>query len=487
MKKFLIILFLFINIGCYSQWKFKHGIKAGVTPIDSICFTGGVLNHYEGTTVNNKGRLPYGFILNGIQVDSISHPPNSWIWYQGTSSSGKPNMLYGMQVGGCATIDSVHVTAPNIDSLYSGGIGYPVNKFIYYADSGVDVGQSLWTITDITRNADTLWIEVNGTMLYKLIGDSDLVYTDYPLVTSPDPLHLAPYGLSVATPTTKTQYITEDTDTLKFNTGGWKFNIDKVVAAAPAYCAQYQAVYNAYSNPPGTDTAAVLNTFVQTLVTAGIWDKLVFVHFEAAKNVTDCKINWINPGTYNLTFSATAPTFAQWHGITGNGGGANNAVANTGFNPSTAGSKYIQDSASIGGYVLTDVDETKYLMGAGSSAPVAWIIASNAGGVSNVGINAGSANDKANSSGNGFFILVREGAAVTKLYQRGTQQGTTITTASTGLSNSNFYILSRNTGSSSTNTVAFDFAATELSSTEVATFNTALETVMDYFGTGVQP
>jgi len=55
----------------------------------------------------------------------------------------------------------------------------------YYAEFGIDVGQTTWTITGIEREADSLWIEVNDTALYQIIGDSTLAFTNRASVVSP--------------------------------------------------------------------------------------------------------------------------------------------------------------------------------------------------------------------------------------------------------------------------------------------------------------
>jgi hypothetical protein len=99
------------------------------------------------------------------------------------------------------------------------GIGY------FYAPDGWEIGNEIWTITDIVRDADSLDITVNDTAFYRLIGDSSQSFTDRTIVNAPSLLTNAPYGFAIHTDTTKTQSIIEDTDTLNINSGGWLFEI----------------------------------------------------------------------------------------------------------------------------------------------------------------------------------------------------------------------------------------------------------------------
>jgi len=116
MKKLIFILLIFISALCYSQTVFNKGIVCGVngTPIDSIILQDGALVHYEGSGTNYS-KFFHGMEINGVYVDSIKKVDDEWIWYRGTSSSGKVGISFGMGIGqDDDVIDSLNVAGNEI-------------------------------------------------------------------------------------------------------------------------------------------------------------------------------------------------------------------------------------------------------------------------------------------------------------------------------------------------------------------------------------
>jgi len=134
MKKLIFILLIFISALCYSQTVFNKGIVCGVngTPIDSIILQDGALVHYEGSGTNYS-KFFHGMEINGVYVDSIKKVDDEWIWYRGTSSSGKVGISFGMGIGqDDDVIDSLNVAGNEIDGVYIEGIYHSFKTFDYY-------------------------------------------------------------------------------------------------------------------------------------------------------------------------------------------------------------------------------------------------------------------------------------------------------------------------------------------------------------------
>lgn len=127
----------------------------------------------------------------------------------------------------------------------------------------------------------------------------------------------------------------------------WIMDLIEVIYPAPAYCEEYQAVYDAMTNKPTDEIAAAQNTMVETLVTAGLWDMLdVFYLFAQYVNTdSEALINWCNPGTNDCTLNGT-PAFTSLEGFTGSSGN----YIDSNYNPSTDAINFTLNDASVGIY-----------------------------------------------------------------------------------------------------------------------------------------
>ena len=129
---------------------------------------------------------------------------------------------------------------------------------------------------------------------------------------------------------------------------------------APAPCTQYTT---AAAGLDGSQNVAALSQLICGMVSDGTWALMDGVYVFAINSQANALINLVNPGTYNLTITAT-PTFTANAGFTGNG---TTTRLNTSFTPSTAGGNMTQNSASFGACDLssrTDASPSYILMGA---------------------------------------------------------------------------------------------------------------------------
>lgn len=192
------------------------------------------------------------------------------------------------------------------------------------------------------------------------------------------------------------------------------------------------AIFEAFTTPPTDERKAIIDTCVNAMVAAGVWEKLDVLYLFAAADSQAALINWVAPGTYDGTL-VNAPTFAADEGFTGNG---SNTLITTGFNPTTAPSpKFTQDSASIFVRSLAlggDDFYAGYLTGSTLSLWPSLIIRMNA-----------ASGFSADVSTAGFHHGVRENATDVKAYRNGAANGTS-TEASVAVGNANTSVLGGN-------------------------------------------
>jgi len=132
---------------------------------------------------------------------------------------------------------------------------------------------------------------------------------------------------------------------------------------AEQFCAEYQAVYDAMTNPPDADIAVQQDLMVRALIAGGVWTLMdVFYLFAQQSNTAgEALINWINPGTYDATgVNLVAGDFVSLEGFTGNG---ISKYINLNYNPHDDGINLTLDSACIFAYQRTDSSSNKYLIG----------------------------------------------------------------------------------------------------------------------------
>ena len=112
-----------------------------------------------------------------------------------------------------------------------------------------------------------------------------------------------------------------------------------------------QAIIAAMTTPPSFPRAVRINQLVSSLKSGGVWSKFDILYIFAAADEQAARINWKNPGTFDAT-AVNSPTFTVDEGFNGNG---TTSEIDSGFNPSTAGGGFTQNSAHIGIWSLTDL------------------------------------------------------------------------------------------------------------------------------------
>ena len=122
------------------------------------------------------------------------------------------------------------------------------------------------------------------------------------------------------------------------------------------YCTEYQVVYDAFNSKPEESVANAQNTMVQTLVDASLWGGRLDLFYVLANDASDnALINWLNPGTNNLTRVGSSLPFVAYEGFTGKADSA--SWLNSGWNPKTAGGHFELNNCHLGTYQRINQEE----------------------------------------------------------------------------------------------------------------------------------
>lgn len=233
-------------------------------------------------------------------------------------------------------------------------------------------------------------------------------------------------------------------------------------------------IFNAMSSP--TDVRKdLINSLVVALKNAGVWAKLDCLYIMAAADSAAARINWKNPGTYNLT-EQSSPTFTADRGYTGNG---SSSYLSCGVN-NNALTQFTQNSLHYGAWSLTDAAVLAYNdMGTQSSTLFRHRLRT-ATNIFSAGINGASTLDVSNSDSRGHFVANRSASNARQIYRNATSLATDSVT-STALTANNFTILRANDLYSGRQIAAAHIGAS-LSGTEVTNLYNALTTYLTAVG-----
>jgi hypothetical protein len=186
----------------------------------------------------------------------------------------------------------------------------------------------------------------------------------------------------------------------------------RAAGAAPVGCSQAATFLARTSGLSGTETAAY-TTMICGMVSDGTWSLLDALYIFATNNTTTANLNLVS-ASFGITQVGTV-TFADT-GYTGDG---STGALNTGFVPAS-GINYLQNSASIGVYILTSRT--------GTSGNVTEIGSNNGNGsvssIGNVlsfplyGVNDGT-NGYSISTTRGSFIATRLTSSTSSMYLNG--------------------------------------------------------------------
>jgi hypothetical protein len=222
--------------------------------------------------------------------------------------------------------------------------------------------------------------------------------------------------------------------------------------------------------------------YVQGLKSNGLWDKIydqgLLIGGTAAAHAVTLK------GVAPSTTWVNSPTHSSG-GVLGNG---TSSYGNLGITPSTSLS---QNSIHIAVYSRSDVNSTspaKADIGCSITGSVLYVDPRNNNTARYV-LNDATAGTPANSSSLGFFVATRTASNARAVYKGGSSLGSDAIT-SVSLPTSSMYLLASNAGgtasSFSNRQISLWSVGSGLTASEVATFNTLVETLQDALGRGVQ-
>lgn len=215
-------------------------------------------------------------------------------------------------------------------------------------------------------------------------------------------------------------------------------SIRTIPPTAAGYEPEASALFARFTTPPTAARKRVINNLYRALKYSAAGNLLLLLDalwIRAAADVQASQRNWIG-NVYNLTdFSQT---FTADRGSAGNG---SSGFSNPGYNPSTAGGKLTQNSATLAVWSLTDSAANVTDIGCGVSGDHLRMDVRRAADASVFAINQDPATPMAPTmtSSTGLLIASRTGANTTKVRRNKTEVATG-TGASVGLPNFNLTI-----------------------------------------------
>lgn len=229
----------------------------------------------------------------------------------------------------------------------------------------------------------------------------------------------------------------------------------------PPYDPSALSLFDRFDNDPTPERKTLINDLIVALKDEGIWSKLDTLWLMAAADAQGARLNWV-ADQYNLT-PVAAPVFTVDQGYTGDG---ISSYLETGFNPATAGGKFTQNSAALGGYSRTAAQGNGYAFGNingtmsirnSSDQNIARL-------TGNGGITTASVTD-----GSGLFVVSRVNSAGISAYRNKVVLFSETASASTAPSSEAIRFLGRaGSVSFSNRQLSFGFIASGLSAAEIS-------------------
>lgn len=114
-------------------------------------------------------------------------------------------------------------------------------------------------------------------------------------------------------------------------------------SSTQSFAVAADTLFAAMTTPPTQQRKVLINNLITALQISGVWAKLDAFYVLAAQDAQAASLNWKNPATFTLTENGLV-TFTANQGYAGDG---STGFLDSGFNPSTAGGNYAQDSAHL--------------------------------------------------------------------------------------------------------------------------------------------
>lgn len=184
---------------------------------------------------------------------------------------------------------------------------------------------------------------------------------------------------------------------------------------------------------PSQSQQLIENQKVRDLKAAGIWAALdLFYFFATDGDENYAKINWINPGTKQLSETGTV-TFNSGSNFQPNG---STGYLSTGWNPSSDGVNFALDDCCVFIKILNEISTANvYQFGVDElSSDTTALSVKNTGQVHRFGLSSTSVQKGSSVSSVGFFQIQRRASNDLRIFKDGSQVDTTSTQASTNLS-----------------------------------------------------
>ena len=186
--------------------------------------------------------------------------------------------------------------------------------------------------------------------------------------------------------------------------------------AKPVIESETRTWYNAMSTKPKREHLRSMDMLVKRLKWSGIWTELDTLYAFASHNKADSLINVKNPGTANLTETATA-TFTAGKGFTA---GSSGRLA-TAVNFDTFASQFTQNAAHLGVFMHTaGVRDNSPIAGVADSTNDVYIVPyRSSSAVMRSRINSDESLDFTNAKSEGSFIVSRDSSTLVVGYRDG--------------------------------------------------------------------
>lgn len=251
-----------------------------------------------------------------------------------------------------------------------------------------------------------------------------------------------------------------------------------------AFSTEYQVVYDALVTAGDTPSAPIANIqdqLTRSLVRRGYWLRfdLLYIFAQEFNSGGGARINWPTPGTFDAT-EVNAPAWISLEGYTGDG---STSLIQSGYNPTDDAINYLLDSAAIGVYIRTNVEESRYDCGVAVSADQLSIYSRFGGNSAACRINSGAAINAASSDSRGFWLASRRASDEQEFYKNEGSIGSS-SGASTGLPTSTITFCARS-ASYSTKQQGFGFVINGVTDSEALEIFGIFELYMQNIGSGV--
>lgn len=187
------------------------------------------------------------------------------------------------------------------------------------------------------------------------------------------------------------------------------------VTASAGVEAETTTLLAAMTSSPDASHQGYINTLIAALKTAGVWSKLDWFWVPLGDE-HDTLLNWKNPAQTSTNVSSVS--FSSYSGFTANG---TIQYISSGFNPSTAGGNFAQNSACMFAWGTKTAQDVSGTMGAPNDALAGYVIVPRFSDDNFYGrINSTNYDSASNAAGNaGLFLLSRTASTGYVVYRNG--------------------------------------------------------------------